>query len=108
MSERLSLVIPKALKRRLEGLQEMTNLDQSSLLRQLLAEAVEEKSIEIAAKAFRDGKVSIGTATEIAGTSAWRFLDELRKRNVSLDYDLADARDEIDTIEKGYYKKFMK
>jgi len=69
---------------------------------------VEEKSIEIAAKAFREGKVSIGTATEIAGTSTWRFLDELRKRNVMLDYDLADARDEINAIEKGMYKKFMK
>lgn len=108
MSERLSLVIPKKLKKKLEGLQELTNLDQSSLIRQLLSTAVEAKSIEFAIKAYRDGKVSLGMAAEIAGINLWQFFDELRKQNVMLDYDLADARNEIDAIEKGMYKKFIK
>ncbi|HME56495.1 MAG TPA: UPF0175 family protein [Candidatus Lokiarchaeia archaeon] len=102
------MVIPKKLKKKLEGLQEITNLDQSSLIRQLLSEAVEAKSIEFAVKAYREGKVSIGIAAEIAGTNPWRFLDELRKQNVMLDYDLTDAQNEIDAIEKGKYKKFIK
>lgn len=86
----------------------MTSLDQSSLIRQLLSEASDEKSIEYAIKAYREGKISLGIAVEMAGTTTWRFLDELRKQNVMFDYDLVDAKNEIDAVEKGMYKKFIK
>lgn len=31
----------------------------------------------------------------VAGVSLWRFLDELRKRNVALKYSMGDAESEI-------------
>ena len=40
----------------------------------------------------------IRSAPRIAGVSLWKFLDELRKRNILLKYSLADAQSEIDKI----------
>jgi hypothetical protein len=34
---------------------------------------------------------------KIAGMSLWKFLDELRKRNVTLKYSIADAEAEIES-----------
>ena len=46
MSERLSIIIPKKLKSRLDVLKDRMHLDQSSLIRYLLNIAIEEKEIE--------------------------------------------------------------
>ncbi len=107
MSERLSLVIPRALKKKLEELKKFTNMDQSSLLRQLLTDAIEAKRLEIAIKEYQDRKVSLGKAVEIAGTSIWRLLDEMRKKNIALDYDINDALEEIKDINNNIYKKHV-
>ena len=37
-------------------------------------------------------KTSLTQSSSIAGVSLWRFLDELRSRNVVLKYSLADAQ----------------
>jgi len=107
MNEHLSLVIPRPLKKKLDELKKFMHLDQSSLLRQLLTEAVDIKRLEIAIKEYQEGKLSLGKATEIAGTSLWRLLDEMRKKNVALDYEITDAIEEIQAINSNIYQKHV-
>jgi predicted HTH domain antitoxin len=98
LTERISFVIPKHLKKSLKELQALTGEDQSTLLRKLVDKGLAEAKIDIAIDQYIKEKASLEQASSIAGVSLWRLLDELRKRNVMLKYSLADAQSEIEKI----------
>lgn len=98
MTERISFVIPKHLKKSLKELQELTGEDQSTLLRKLVDKGLTEAKLDIAIDQYVKEKASLEKSSTIAGVSLWRFLDELRKRNIVLKYSLADAQSEIERI----------
>ena len=95
MSERISFVIPKHLKKSLRDLQELTGDDQSTLLRKLVDKGVADAKMDIAIDRYVKEKSSLEQSSAIAGVSLWSFLDELRRRNVALKYSMADAEAEI-------------
>lgn len=95
MSERISFVIPKHIKKSLEELQELTGEDQSTLLRKLVHQGLNEAKMDIAIDRYVKDKASLEQSSRIAGVSLWKLLDELRKRNIALKYSLADAQAEI-------------
>ena len=107
MSERLSIVIPTKLKKKIDELKELTHLDQSSLIRQLLSEAIQEKKLSIGVKEYQKGHISLGKAVELAESNFWSFLEELHNRNISMNVDYDDFIDEIKRIEKGEFEKFI-
>ncbi len=96
MSERISFVIPKHLRKSLRELQELTGDDQSTLLTKLVDRGVGEAKMDIAVDRYVKEKSSLEQSSGIAGVSLWRFLDELRRRNVALKYSMADAEAEIE------------
>ncbi len=101
LTERISFVIPKHLKKSLKELQELTGEDQSTLLRKLVDKGLAEAKMDIAVDQYVKEKSSLEKSSTIAGVSLWRFLDELRKRNVVLKYSVADAQFEIEKIMNG-------
>ena len=98
MSERISFVIPKHLKRSLKELQALTGEDQSTLLRKLVDKGLTDARLDIAVDKYVKEKTSLEQSSKIAGVSLWKFLDELRGRNVSLKYSIADAQSEIERV----------
>jgi predicted HTH domain antitoxin len=96
LSERISFVIPKHLRKSLRELQELTGEDQSTLLRKLVDRGVAEAKMDIAVDRYVKEKSSLEQSSAIAGASLWRFLDELRQRKVALKYSMADAEAEIE------------
>lgn len=98
LSERLSFVVPKHLRKAIKDLQELTGEDQSTLLRRLLDKGLAEVKMDIAVDSYIKGKTSLEKSSEISGVSLWSFLDELRKRNVALKYSIADAENEIQKV----------
>jgi predicted HTH domain antitoxin len=98
MSERISFVIPKKLRKSLRELQELSKEDQSTLLRRLLDKGIADAKLDIAIQRYIDGNVSLEQGANIADVSLWRFLDELRKRNVQMKYTLEDAKAEADQL----------
>ena len=98
MTERISFVIPKQLKKSLKELQELTGEDQSTILRKVVDRGLSEARLDIAVDRYVRDKASLEQASVIAGVSLWRFLDELRTRSVALKYSRADAEAEIDRI----------
>ncbi|MHB8566739.1 MAG: UPF0175 family protein [Nitrososphaerales archaeon] len=98
MTERISFVIPMHLKKSLKELQELTEEDQSTLLRKLVDNGLTEAKLDIAVDQYVKEKASLEKSSSIAGVSLWIFLDELRKRNIVLKYSLADAQYEIEKI----------
>jgi predicted HTH domain antitoxin len=100
VSERISIVIPEEMKGEIEVLQKMTHLDKSSLIRQLLRKSIREFRIEEAIKAYEEGKVSFGKASEIAGLNMWEWIDEVHRRGVHMQLSIEDARQEIEAWKK--------
>jgi predicted HTH domain antitoxin len=88
-------VIPRHLKKSLKELEELTGDDQSTLLRKLVDKGLSEAKMDIAVDRYVKEKTSLEQASALAGVSLWKFLDELRKRNVALKYSMADAESEI-------------
>lgn len=98
LSERISFVVPKHLRKSIRQLQALTGEDQSTLLRRLLNKGLAEVKMDIAADNYVKGKTSLEKSAETSGASLWTFLDELRRRNIALKYSLADAESEIQKI----------
>ena len=107
MSERLSIIIPKKLKSRLDILKKRTHLDQSSLIRSLLIGAVEEKEIEFAIQEFQKGRITLGEAVLLSNIAYWTLLDILHDRGIPANIDIEDHIKEIQEIKTKEYRKFM-
>ncbi len=49
---------------------------------------------------YREGKVSLGKASEIAGVSQWEMVEVLASKGIPLQYDAEDLEEDIKTLEK--------
>lgn len=107
MSERLSIIISKALRNDLDELKKHMNLDQSTLIRKLLAEAIKGAKLNYAIKEYQNQKLSLGKAAEFASVCLWEFIDELQKRKVFIELPSEEIDKEIKNILSGYYDEFI-
>ena len=90
LSNRLKLILSK---------------NQSSFIRKLLWKSIAREKLEFVLKEYLNDKISIGKASEIADISIWEMLDELKKRNITLNYKIEEAELEIERILQKYNKK---
>lgn len=68
--------------------------------REFLGPESERELILLAAiELYREGKVSLGKASQLANLSVREFLYELRKRNVPINYTREEAEEDIRLIE---------
>ena len=104
MGEKISIIIPKDLKEEIDKLRDEYKEDQSSYIRKLLRKSVAQEKIEFALEEYLKDKISLGKASEIAGLSIWQMMDELKKRNVTLNYKISEAELEIGKLLKKYNK----
>jgi len=74
--------------------------DRSVVVGQLLAKGIEEDRKEFAAKIFKEGKVSLREAAEIAGISATEMIEILKRMGIKLDYSLESLRKEVKEVYK--------
>mgnify|MGYP000704592643 CR=1 FL=1 len=54
----------------------------------------------LAIELYREGKVSLGKAAEIAGVSKWEMMEILASKNVPIQYDVEDLKKDIETLEE--------
>ena len=54
----------------------------------------------LAIELYREGKVSLGKAAEIAGVSKWEMIEILASKNVPIQYDIKDLEKDIKTLEE--------
>ena len=83
--EELSVKVPKDLIRILKVRDE----DVPKLVRLYLA-------IEL----YREGKVSLGKASEIAEITEWEMMEILSSRNVPIQYSVKDLEKDVKTLEE--------
>ncbi len=54
----------------------------------------------LAIELYREGKVSLGKAAEIAGVSKWEMMEILASKNIPIQYDVEDLGKDIKTLEE--------
>ena len=55
---------------------------------------------ELAVYLFEKGRLSFGQARKLAGLYVWDFIELLRKREVTLHYDIVELDEDLETLEK--------
>lgn len=61
---------------------------------------VPEIKRELAIQLYRQGRLSVGKARELAEMSLWRFRHLLAARQIPVHYDGSDLEDEVATLQK--------
>lgn len=59
-----------------------------------------ETCLLVALELYREGRVSLGKAAEIAGLSVGEFMYELKARNVLVNYDVEELRRDLTAVEE--------
>jgi len=104
LGDKISIILPDDLKKEIDKLRDLNQEDQSSFIRKLLWKSVTHEKLEIALKQYLSNKISLGKAAENAGISIWEMLDELKSRNITLNYKISEAELEIEKVLKKYNK----
>lgn len=55
---------------------------------------------ELAVHLYETGKLSLGKAKSLAGVSLWEFQNVLASRKISVNYDMEDYKEDINTLKK--------
>lgn len=90
-----SVRLPKEIVEEIEKLSKEEGIDKGTLIRKLIAESLKEYKVKKALELYREGKVSLWKAAEIAGITYREALEELKKRNILFRYDLEDLEVDI-------------
>jgi len=90
-----SVRLPKEIVEEIEKFSREEGVDKGTLIRKLIAESLKEYKIKKALELYREGKVSLWKAAEIAGITYREALEEIKKRNIPFKYDLEDLEADI-------------
>ncbi|NIQ07141.1 MAG: ribbon-helix-helix protein, CopG family [Candidatus Korarchaeota archaeon] len=84
---------------------EAENLSLSDVIRRLLAKAIDIDKEEKAIEMYREGKVSLGRASEIADVSIWEMEELLKERGISLQLSAESLKEGLKNIRETWKKK---
>jgi len=90
-----SVRLPKEMVEEIERLSKEEGIDKGTLIRKLISESLKEYKIKKVLELYREGKVSLWKAAEIAGITYREALEELKKRDIPFRYDLEDLEVDI-------------
>lgn len=74
---------------------ELSNVDESVVMRQALEKGMEEVRLEIALEKFSEEKISTSEAADIAGLSVGELMDEIVKRGIKQRISLDDFQNSL-------------
>ncbi len=96
MTETVSTRIPKDMAKDLREIEMEEKADRATVIRKLLAKAIAEWKLEKALRLFRDGKVTLWKAAEIAGLSLWEMIEIIGERKIPFSYTYEDFREDFE------------
>ncbi len=95
-----SVRLPKDLLDELEKISKEEGLDRGAIIRRFLTGSLKEYRVKKAMEMYREGKVSLWKAAEMAGISYREALEQLKLRNIPFRYDVEDLEADINWATK--------
>ncbi|MBX5321265.1 MAG: UPF0175 family protein [Candidatus Bathyarchaeia archaeon] len=100
MSEVVSARLPKEKVRLVEEIAKEEKVDKSTILERAVEHYTREWKLEKAVELYREGRVTLSRAAEIAEISVWEMIDILAQRKVTLQYSVEDLEEDLKALER--------
>lgn len=95
MAEIISTRVPKEIARDIEEIEREEKSDRATIVRRLLARAIEQWKIERALKLYREGKVTLWRAARMGGVTLREMLEIAAKQGIQFQYNAKDLEEDI-------------
>ncbi len=100
MQKVISIRPTEEIERKLERLIGIEKMERSALIRRILDIGMEEELKKHALELFRDKKVSLAKAAEIADISVREMMDLIKEKGISLHISIEDIREDFEAAMK--------
>ncbi len=95
MTHLVALRLPKKIRDDVDEIAKQEGKDRSSVMRELIALGMAEKSSERAVRLYSQGRVSAWKAASLAGVSLWEMLEILRSHGIEAQYGLRELEADL-------------
>lgn len=100
MHKPLSIRPTEEIEKKLEKLIKIEKMEKSALIRKILDIGIDEELKKCALELFRDRKVSLAKAAEIAGISVREMMDLIKEKGVQLHITAEDIQEDFEAAMK--------
>jgi len=100
MQKIISIRPTEEIERKLERLIGIEKMERSALIRRILDIGIDEELKKHALELFRDKKVSLAKAAEIADISVREMMDLIKEKGISLHITIEDVREDFEAAVK--------
>lgn len=97
-SQVISARLPKDRIKLIEEIAHEEKVDKSTILDRALEHYTKEWTLKKALELYRNGKITLSRAAEIAGLTIWEIIDGLEERKIVLQYDAEDFEEDMKTL----------
>ena len=93
--------LPQKTLEEIEAIAEKEKVDRSELIRRLLDAALRERRIHEAVKNYRDGKVTLWRASEMASLSLREMMEIMKEQKVPAPYTIDDLDRDLEYVKRS-------
>ena len=95
MTEIISTRIPDDIAKDLKEIEKEEQTDRATLVRKLLARAIEQWKMERALRLYREGKVTLWRAARLGGITLREMMELAAKQGIQFKYTAKDLEEDI-------------
>jgi predicted HTH domain antitoxin len=92
--------LPRKTLKEIERIAEKEKVDRSELIRRLLDAALRERRIEEALEAYREGRVTLWKAAEMAELSLRTMMELTKENKIPIPYTLEDLERDLEYVKR--------
>lgn len=100
MYENVGTRVPAEVVEDIEYVAQEEKTDKSKVVRELLAEAVKRKLVELALKKYSERKVSLGRAAKLARMPLADFMKVAAERRIAINYSVESLEEDFRNASK--------
>ncbi len=98
MSENIAARVGTDIARSIRYLVKEEKTDKSKLIRELLADAVNSRMLDLALEKYSKKSISLGKAAELAGVSIAEFMKVAAERKIPLHYSVSSLENDFRAV----------
>lgn len=95
MTKIISARVPDEMARDLREIEKEEKTDRATLVRKLLARAIEQWKVERALRLYQDGKVTLWRAARLGGVTLREMMELAAKQGIQFKYTARDLEEDI-------------
>lgn len=100
MTEIISTRLPEEIAKDLREIEKEEKADRATIVRKLLARAIEQWKMERALRLYREGKVTLWRAARLGGLTLREMMELAAKEGIQFQYSPKDLEEDIEAALK--------